>query len=148
MNNEEKVVSYYKETLEKKIEWTFRLQSTLLTVTSTTFAVLVSLSNLSTNNTCSRNLLLAVVCSNALAILFSCITIYENRVMSNVMIRNAQKQVKEYILYSLYNSKPTATPAVPRKKFFAICESISYISFLLFIISLTTYAIYKIYTQL
>lgn len=68
--------------------------------------------------------------------------------MSNVMIRNAQKQVKEYILYSLYNSKMTATPAVPRKKFFAICESISYISFLLFIISLTTYAIYKIYTQL
>lgn len=148
MNNEEKVVSYYKETLEKKIEWTFRLQSTLLTVTSTTFAVLVSLSNLSTNNTYSQNLLLAVVCSNALSILFSCITIYENRVMSNVMIRNAQKQVKEYILYSLYNSKMTATPAVPRKKFFAICESNSYISFLLFIISLTTYAIYKIYTQL
>ncbi|WP_320906215.1 hypothetical protein, partial [Bacteroides nordii] len=76
MNNEEKVVSYYKETLEKKIEWTFRLQSTLLTVTSTTFAVLVSLSNLSTNNTYSQNLLLAVVCSNALSILFSCITIY------------------------------------------------------------------------
>lgn len=44
MNNEEKVVSYYKETLEKKIEWTFRLQSTLLTVASATFAVLVSLS--------------------------------------------------------------------------------------------------------
>lgn len=37
MNNEEKVVSYYKETLEKKIEWTFRLQSTLLTVASATF---------------------------------------------------------------------------------------------------------------
>ena len=53
MNNEEKVVSYYKETLEKKIEWTFRLQSTLLTVASATFAVLVSLSNLSTNNACS-----------------------------------------------------------------------------------------------
>ena len=134
MNNEEKVVSYYKETLEKKIEWTFRLQSILLTVASATFAVLVSLSNLSTNNTCSRNLLLAVVCSNALSILFSCITIYENRVMSNVMIHNAQKQVKEYILYSLYNS--------------TICESISYISFLFFIISLTAYAIYKIYTQL
>jgi hypothetical protein len=91
---------------------------------------------------------LAVVCSNALSILFSCITIYENRVMSNVMIHNAQKQVKEYILYSLYNSKMTATPAVPRKIFFAICESISYISFLFFIISLTAYAIYKIYTQL
>ena len=148
MNNEEKVVSYYKETLEKKIEWTFRLQSILLTVASTTFAALVSLSNLSTNNTGSRNLLLAVVCSNALSILFSCITIYENRVMSNVMIHNAQKQVKEYILYSLYNSKMTATPAVPRKIFFAICESISYISFLFFIISLTAYAIYKIYTQL
>ena len=148
MNNEEKVVSYYKETLEKKIEWTFRLQSILLTVASATFAVLVSLSNLSTNNTCSRNLLLAVVCSNSLSILFSRITIYENRVMSNVMIHNAQKQVKEYILYSLYNSKMTATPAVPRKIFFAICESISYISFLFFIISLTAYAIYKIYTQL
>ena len=115
MNNEEKVVSYYKETLEKKIEWTFRLQSILLTVASATFAVLVSLSNLSTNNTCSRNLLLAVVCSNALSILFSCITIYENRVMSNVMIHNAQKQVKEYschrhrlcrsYLHSAYQSK-------------------------------------------
>ena len=77
MNNEEKVVSYYKETLEKKIEWTFRLQSTLLTVASATFAVLVSLSNLSTNNACSRILLLVVICSNALSILFSCITIYE-----------------------------------------------------------------------
>ena len=65
MNNEEKVVSYYKETLEKKIEWTFRLQSTLLTVASATFAVLVSLSNLSTNNACSRILLLVVICSNA-----------------------------------------------------------------------------------
>lgn len=79
---------------------------------------------------------------------FSCITIYENRVMSNVMIHNAQKQVKEYILYSLYNSKMTATPAVPRKIFFAIYESISYISFPFFIISLTAYAIYKIHTQL
>ena len=117
MNNEEKVVSNYKETLEKKIEWTFRLQSNLLTIASATFAVLVSLSNLSTNNNCSRILLLVVVCSNALSILFSCITIYENRAMSNVMIRNAQKQVEEYILYSLYNSKMTATPAVPRKKF-------------------------------
>ena len=145
MNNEEKVVSYYKETLEKKIEWTFRLQSTLLTVASATFAVLVSLSNLSTNNACSRILLLVVICSNALSILFSCITIYENRAMSNVMIRNAQKRVEEYILYSLYNSKMTA---VPRNKIFAICESISYISFLFFIISLTAYAIYKIYTQL
>lgn len=67
--------------------------------------------------------------------------------MSNVMIRNAQKQVEEYILYSLYNSKMTVTTVVPRKKFFAICESISYISFLFFIISLTAYAIYKIYTQ-
>lgn len=148
MNNEEKVVSYYKETLEKKIEWTFRLQSTLLTVASATFAVLVSLSNLSTNNACSRILLLVVICSNALSILFSCITIYENRAMSNVMIRNAQKRVEEYILYSLYNSKMTVTPAVPRNKIFAICESISYISFLFFIISLTVYAIYKIYTQL
>ena len=148
MNNEEKVVSYYKETLEKKIEWTFRLQSTLLTVASATFAVLVSLSNLSTNNACSRILLLVVICSNALSILFSCITIYENRAMSNVMIRNAQKRVEEYILYSLCNSKMTVTPAVPRNKIFAICESISYISFLFFIISLTAYAIYKIYTQL
>ena len=130
MNNEEKVVSNYKETLEKKIEWTFRLQSNLLTIASATFTVLVSLSNLSTNNDCSRILLLVVVCSNALSILFSCITIYENRAMSNVMIRNAQKQVEEYILYSLYNSKMTATPAVPRKKFFVACESISYISFL------------------
>ena len=86
--------------------------------------------------------------SNALSILFSCITIYENRAMSNVMIRNAQKRVEEYILYSLYNSKMTVTPAVPRNKIFAICESISYISFLFFIISLTAYAIYKIYTQL
>lgn len=145
MNNEEKVVSHYKESLEKKIEWIFRLQSTLLTVASATFAVLVSLSNLSTNNDCSRILLLVVVCSNALSILFSCITIYENRAMSNVMIRNAQKQVEEYILYSLYNSKMTATPAVPRKKFFAACESISYTSFLLFFISLTIYAIHKIF---
>lgn len=75
MNNEEKVVSNYKETLEKKIEWSFRLQSNLLTIASATFAVLVSLSNLSTNNDCSRILLLVVVCSNALSILFSCITI-------------------------------------------------------------------------
>lgn len=134
MNNEEKVVSNYKETLEKKIEWSFRLQSNLLTIASATFAVLVSLSNLSTNNDCSRILLLVVVCSNALSILFSCITIYENRAMSNVMIRNAQRQVEEYILYSLYNSKMTATPAVPRKKFFAACESISYTSFLLFLL--------------
>jgi hypothetical protein len=88
---------------------------------------------------------LVVVCSNALSILFSCITIYENRAMSNVMIRNAQKQVEEYILYSLYNSKMTATPAVPRKKFFAACESISYTSFLLFFINLTIYAIHKIF---
>ena len=58
------------------------------------------------------------------------------------------KRVEEYILYSLYNSKMTVTPAVPRNKIFAICESISYISFLFFIISLTAYAIYKIYTQL
>lgn len=144
MNYEEKIVSNYKETLEKKIEWIFRLQSVLLTVASATFAVLVSLGNLSTCNSCSRILLLLVVCSNALSILFSCITIYENRAMSNVMIRNAQKQVREYILYSLYNSKMTVTPAVPRNRFFATCESISYISFLLFILSLIVYAIHKI----
>ena len=86
-----KVVSYYKETLEKKIEWTFRLQSTLLTVASATFAVLCffkqsfNQQRLQSNFTIGGNMFKRTIHP------FSCITIYENRAMSNVMIRNAQK---------------------------------------------------------
>ena len=139
IENEQILNSAYKKALEQKTEWIFKIQSTILLVSFTIFAVLVSLSNSSKDNLCSQIFLSLVILSNATCILFSSITLFENRVMSNAYI-------KEYIRYSLHEAIKPVSPILPRKRLFAICEIASYISFLFFILSLTVYAIHRLLT--
>ena len=108
--------------------------------------VVDNLSNSSKDNLCSQIFLSLVILSNATCILFSSITLFENRVMSNAMIRKVQEYIKEYIRYSLHEAIKPVSPILPRKRLFAICEIASYISFLFFILSLTVYAIHRLLT--
>ena len=142
IENEQILNSAYKKALEQKTEWIFKIQSTILLVSFTIFAVLVSLSNSSKDNLCSQIFLSLVILSNATCILFSSITLFENR----VMIRKVQEYIKEYIRYSLHEAIKPVSPILPRKRLFAICEIASYISFLFFILSLTVYAIHRLLT--
>ncbi|CAK7086104.1 MAG: hypothetical protein BACC_03667 [Bacteroides sp.] len=146
IENKQILNSAYKKALEQKAEWIFKIQSTILLVSFTIFAVLVSLSNSSKDNLCSQIFLSLVILSNATCILFSSITLFENRVMSNAMIRKVQEYIKEYIRYSLHEAIKPVSPILPRKRLFAICEIASYISFLFFILSLTVYAIHRLLT--
>ena len=70
IENEQILNSAYKKALEQKTEWIFKIQSTILLVSFTIFAVLVSLSNSSKDNLCSQIFLSSVILSNATCILF------------------------------------------------------------------------------
>lgn len=148
MENYIELREIYRQTLNTKNEWVFKIQSTILMVSSATFAILVSLSSPLEGNmgiSCKVLLSLAIV-SNALCILFASISVFENRVMSNEFVYIAQEHIKRYNQGSLTVDYVLSSSSVPRKKNFVICEKCSYISFLLFIIVLTIYAIYRIFS--
>lgn len=134
----------FKNSLDRKNEWIFKIQSSLLMVSATTFAVLVSLGNVSNDNLCSRALLASAILLNSVCILFSSISLFENRAMSNEMSSISYNTLKEYKLQSLGIDVPFSKQYVSRKPIFAFCEKASYFSFLLFILSLTVYAIHRI----
>lgn len=148
MNNdigiEQRLLTDFKNTLDRRNEWIFKVQSTLLMVSSTTFAVLVSLGNISNGSLCSRILLASAILLNMVCILFSSISLFENRAMSNEMSRISCNKLKEYQLYTLGIDAPSSKQYASRRPIFVICEKCSYISFFLFIITLTVYAIYRI----
>lgn len=150
MNNfndiEQRLHTDFKKSLDMRNEWIFKIQSTLLMVSSTAFAVLVSLSlgNASSDNPYNRVLLAFSFLLNTVCILSSSISLFENRAMSNEMSRISYNKLEEFQLRKNGIDVPSSKQYASRKRIFVICESISYISFLFFIISLTIYALYKL----
>lgn len=139
------LVEHYQDILNKRNEWAFRIQSTILMVSSTTFAVIASLSNLSNGNSCSKFLLFLSISLNTLSILFSCISIFENKVMTDKHVHICHNNLEKYIHDELEFDPLSLHQGTSRITFFVVCERLSYISFLLFIIMLASYTIHKIF---
>lgn len=139
------LVEHYQDILNKRNEWAFRIQSTILMVSSTTFAVIASLSNLSNGNSCSKFLLFLSISLNTLSILFSCISIFENKVMTDKHVHICHNNLEKYIHDELEFDPLSLHQGISRITFFVVCERLSYISFLLFIIMLASYTIHKIF---
>lgn len=127
------LVEHYQDILNKRNEWAFRIQSTILMVSSTTFAVIASLSNLSNGNSCSKFLLFLSISLNTLSILFSCISIFENKVMTDKHVHICHNNIEKYIHDELKLDPLSLHQGTSRITFFVVCERLSYISFLLFI---------------
>lgn len=141
---EQRLHTDFKKSLDMRNEWIFKIQSTLLMVSSTAFAVLVSLGNTSSDNFHSRVLLAFSILLNMVCILSSSISIFENRAMSNEMSRISYNKLKEFYLRKNGIDSPFSKQYASRKAIFVIFESVSYISFLFFIVSLTIYALHKL----
>lgn len=139
------LVEHYQDILNKRNEWAFRIQSTILMVSSTTFAVIASLSNLSNGNSCSKFLLFLSISLNTLSILFSCISIFENKVMTDKHVHICHNNIEKYIHDELELDPLSLHQGTSRITFFVVCERLSYISFLLFIVMLASYTIHKIF---
>ena len=131
-----------------RIQRTFQLvstiQSTILMVSSTIFAVMVSFANVSNGSLCNRVLLASAILLNSVCILFASISLFENRAMSNALSRISYNKIVEYRMGILGIDSSSSKQYVERKPIFAFCEKASYVSFLLFVLALTACAIYKI----
>lgn len=143
MNGYLDLVEHYQNVLEKRNEWTFRVQSTFLAVASAMFAVIVSLNSSSTDNTCSRILLAIAVLLDILCILFSSISIYENKVENDRVAHACYHRIERYIHEDVSLDILSLHKGGKRDKLFLFCEKWSYISFFLFICALTIYALHK-----
>ena len=139
MSWERNLIRLYMRSLDEQTEWVFKIQTTLLMVASTTFAVIISLSSPSEDSLCNKVLLVTAICVNALCILFSGISLCENRVLSNQAVRTYQEYLRKY-----HNGElPHGQAYVYESKIFVFCEGCSYVSFLLFIIVLVAYTIVR-----
>lgn len=143
MNGYLDLVEHYQNVLEKRNEWTFRVQSTFLAVASAMFAVIVSFNSSSTDNTCSRILLAIAVLLDILCILFSSISIYENKVENDRAAHACYHRIERYIHEDVSLDILSLHKGGKRDKLFLFCEKWSYISFFLFICALTIYSLHK-----
>ena len=139
---EECLHKVFKNSLDMKAQWIFKIQSTILMVSSTIFAVMVSFANVSNGSLCNRVLLASAILLNSVCILFASISLFENRAMSNALSRISYNKIVEYRMGIL--GIDSSKQYVERKPIFAFCEKASYVSFLLFVLALTACAIYKI----
>ena len=136
---EERLHKVFKNSLDMKAQWIFKIQSTILMVSSTIFAVMVSLANVSNGSLCNRVILASAILLNSVCILFASISLFENRAMSNALSRISYNKMG-----ILGIDSSSSKQYVERKPIFAFCEKASYVSFLLFVLALTACAIYKI----
>lgn len=143
MNGYLDLVEHYQSVLEKRNEWTFRVQSTFLAVASAMFAVIVSLNSSSTDSTCSRILLAIAVLLDILCILFSSISLYENKVENDKAAHTCYHRIEQYIHEDVSLDILSLHKGSERGKLFLFCEKWSYISFFIFICALTIYALHK-----
>lgn len=141
---EERLHKVFKNSLDMKAQWIFKIQSTILMVSSTIFAVMVSLANVSNGSLCNRVLLASAILLNSVCTLFASISLFENRAMSNALSRISYNKIVEYRMGILGIDSSSSKQYVERKPIFAFCEKASYVSFLLFVLALTACAIYKI----
>lgn len=138
------LVKHEQHILSAKNEWKFKIHSIMLTVSLTTLAVIISLKDFSSDNLYSRFLLSSSILLNILCILFSCISIFENKVMFDILARTCHNNIDKYIHGTLEIDPLSLHKGKPRKNVFVISEIMSYISFLMFIFALAIYAICKI----
>lgn len=143
MNGYLDLVEHYLNVLEKRNEWTFRIQSTFLAVTSAMLAVIVSLNSSSTDNIHSKVLLVVAVLLGILCILFSSISLYENKVENDKSARTCYDRIEQYIHAGVSLDILSLHKCERRGKLFLFCDKWSYISFFLFICALTAYALHK-----
>ena len=143
MSWERNLIRLYMRSLDEQTEWVFKIQTTLLMVASTTFAVIISLSSPSEDSLCNKVLLVTAICVNALCILFSGISLCENRVLSNQAVRTYQEYLRKYHNGELPHGQAYVYESIPKRKIFVFCEGCSYVSFLLFIIVLVAYTIVR-----
>lgn len=143
MNGYLDLVEHYQNVLEKRNEWTFRVQSIFLAVSSAMFAVIVSLNSFSTGNLCNKILLAIAVLLDILCILFSSISIYENKVENDKIARICHNRIEKYIHGGVSFDILSLHKGSKRGNLFLFCEKWSYISFFLFICALTIYALHK-----
>ncbi len=143
MSWERNLIRLYMRSLDEQTEWVFKIQTTLLMVASTTFAVIISLSSPSEDSLCNKVLLVTAICVNALCILFSGISLYENRVLSNQAVRTYREYLRKYHNGELPHGQAYVYESIPKRKIFVFCEGCSYVSFLLFIIVLVAYTIVR-----
>ena len=62
MSWERNLIRLYMRSLDEQTEWVFKIQTTLLMVASTTFAVIISLSSPSEDSLCNKVLLVTAIC--------------------------------------------------------------------------------------
>ena len=133
MNGYLDLVEHYLNVLEKRNEWTFRIQSTFLAVTSAMLAVIVSLNSSSTDNIHSKVLLVVAVLLGILCILFSSISLYENKVENDKSARTCYDRIEQYIHASVSLDILSLHKCEGIGKLFLFCGKWSYISFFLFV---------------
>lgn len=110
-------------------------------------AVIVSLNSASTDNLHSKILLAISVLLDILCILFSSISIYENKVENDTTARICHNRIEQYIHSDVSFDILSLHKGRVRNKLFLACEKLSYISFFLFIGMLTIYALHKMFFQ-
>lgn len=121
----------------------FQSPKHFLAVASAMFAVIVSFNSSSTDNTCSRILLAIAVLLDISCILFSSISIYENKVENDKTAHTCYHRIEQYIHADVSLDILSLHKEGKRDKLFLFCEKWSYISFFLFICALTIYALHK-----
>ena len=100
---EECLHKVFKNSLDMKAQWIFKIQSTILMVSSTIFAVMVSFANVSNGSLCNRVLLASAILLNSVCILFASISLFENRAMSNALSRISYNKIVEYRINTSVN---------------------------------------------
>ena len=121
MSSERNLIRLYMRSLDERTEWVFKIQTTLLMVASTTFAVIISLSSPSEDSLCNKLLLVTAICVNALCILFSGISLYENRVLSNQAVRTYREYLRKYHNGELPHGQAYVYESIPKRKIFVFC---------------------------
>lgn len=116
MSSERNLIRLYMRSLDERTEWVFKIQTTLLMVASTTFAVIISLSSPSEDSLCNKLLLVTAICVNALCILFSGISLYENRVLSNQAVRTYREYLRKYHNGELPHGQAYVYESIPKEK--------------------------------
>lgn len=139
-----KVISQYIRSVNERAENKYRFLSGLLLVTSTVFAVVITLGN--GENDSFRSLWLYRTCTviNGLSILCYSIALYENLEACNQIVRKFQGILK-LPARQLSTLGDRAFLAVEAKthKFFSVCEKMAYVTSLLTVSLLIVYAWFK-----
>jgi hypothetical protein len=141
---DETLMNYYNDTLITRQEWRYRINSTLLLVCITMFAVVISL-HVPLSGSCYKiNFLRVAISSNSLCIILSGLMLYSHIYAGNVTVHMLSKHLRSYgqemkrVGGSIYAKEEIKIPNI-----FLIFQKVSYFVFLLMIIFYTAFAIIK-----